>query len=307
MSKIAVLFSGQGAQKEGMGEGLAGGKAAQAVFSSLETIRPDIRSLCFSAPKEELDLTLNTQPAVFAMSMAAYAQFAEAGIPIAAMAGFSLGEYAALAASGVLSLEDAFSVVCRRAEWMQACAEAHPGGMAAVLGKDEASILSLIAETEGEGILLPVNYNCPGQIVVAGDEDRLSAFLSLCKANRIRAIRLATNGAFHSSHMEEAAKQIGTLIAPMDFHSPRTVLYSNVTGLPYEPDPKRQKQLLAAQTKSPVRFSQILTHMADTGIDTFLEIGVGSTLAGFVKRTLKGAKALSIDSMDSLKAALAEL
>lgn len=303
--RVGVLLSGQGAQKQGMGRELyENGEAARQVFERLAELDPDIVRLCLDAEAEELNQTVNTQPAVFAMAMAAFAEFSRLGIEVSAFAGFSLGEYGALAASGMLTLEDTFRLVKKRAEWMQACAEAHPGGMAAVLGKNEEQILELIAATEEKDVLLPVNFNCPGQIVVAGDEKSLAGFLAVCKERRTRAVRLAVNGAFHSQLMEAASQNIRDYISTMEFKTPTAPVYANVTGKPYEGD---VRDILARQTMSPVRFHETLSNMIGQSIDTFVEVGVGATLEGFIKRTSKEVRAMHVDSMETLAAVREEL
>lgn len=303
--QIGILLSGQGAQKPGMGKDFyENGSAGRQALERLAQIDGDIVRLCTEASQEELNRTVNTQPSVFAVSMAAFAEFSQLGAEISGFAGFSLGEYSALAASGMLSLEDAFCLVKKRAEWMQACAEEYPGGMAAVLGKNEEQIEELIAKTQVKEVLTPVNFNCPGQIVVAGDEESLADFLAVCKSQRTRAVRLPVNGAFHSKFMERASEQIRGYIEDMDFAQPTAPVYANVNGEPYGGD---GKDILARQTMRPVLFQQSIQRMIERGIDTFVEVGVGATLEGFVKRTSKDVKAYHVDSMEALQTVKGEL
>ena len=300
MNKIAVLFSGQGAQKPGMGASLyEGDGAARAVLDRLFALDGSLKRLLLDAPQEELNETKNTQRALFAMSMASFAALGESFAP-AAMAGFSLGEYAAVAASGMLPLEQAYGLVRRRAEWMQECAEATRGGMAAVLGKDGPELDELIGRCDKDDFLIPVNYNCPGQTVVAGDEATLERFVALCKSEKVRAMRLPVNGAFHSKYMAPAAEKIRGLLGEMQLGSPACTVYANVTGEPYVPG--NIEETLARQTMSPVRFRQAVRHMLDSGVDTFIEAGFGNTLLGFVKRTDKGARLFTADSAGAIAA-----
>lgn len=299
MSKLAVLFSGQGAQKPGMGKKLIAGKQAQGVFEALEAVSSGITRLCLEASAEELAQTIHTQPAVFAMDMAAYSELEALGVKPDAYAGFSLGEYAALAASGTLSLEDAFRLVQKRATWMQECAVAHPGGMVAVLGQEDGVLAQLIQETEKTDLLLPVNYNCPGQTVVAGDEASITAFLANCKAKKVKAIRLRVSGAFHSPYMKEASEKIAETIEKLSFREPQALLYSNATGKPYEQTAFLNQ--LARQTQEPVRFRQAVEDMLQRDFTTFIEVGVGNTLAGFVRRMAPDAKVFAVDSLEALE------
>lgn len=289
---IAVLFSGQGAQKEGMGKSLYEHPKAQAIFDSAKEL---LGAHVFELTQEQLNQTRYTQPSIFALSMAAWACM---DIQPDCMAGFSLGEYSALCASGVLSFKTALELVMKRAQWMDECTKQTPGGMAAVLGAEDAAIINIINSIKTEQILTPVNYNCPGQTVVAGQTQALDVFLEACAAQKIRAQRLPVSGAFHCETMSKAAQNIAKYIENIEFNAPGAVLYSNATGLPYGAD---IKQTLPKQTVSPVYFKQTIAHMMENGIDTFVEVGPGKTLSGFVKRTSKQVKIYNVDSIESLE------
>jgi len=299
LTKWAVLFAGQGAQKTGMGVSLyEASPAAKEIFDRADAVQSGLLDLCFSAQQEVLNQTVNTQPAVYTVDCAAFAAYREAGGKMDAAAGFSLGEYAALSCAGVFSFEEGLDLVVRRAAWMQAAAEKTGGGMAAVLGKSGEEVDAAVRAVRSGGILQAVNYNCPGQTVVAGDEENLAAFLAYCKENKTKAVRLPVSGAFHSPAMEGVSKKIAAALEDVEFHEPAVPVYSNLLARPYETG--EIKKTLAAQSAGPVYFEQILKNMLAGGFDAFVEVGPGTTLAGFVKRTDRQAFVLNVGDEQTL-------
>ena len=254
--------------------------------------------LCFSGSEEDLKQTINTQPAMFAMEMASAAALTAGGAKPEAVAGFSLGEIAALTFSGAVPLEEGFRIVIRRGELMQAEAEKADCAMAAVVKLSDQQVEELC---KPYGNVYPVNYNCPGQITVSGLAEELSEFSKDVKAAGGRALPLKVLGAFHSPFMSGAAAGFKAALEGFEIKDPQVTLYSDYTGLPYEGDPK---ELLSKQIESPVRWQRIVEHMAGAGIDAFVEVGPGKTLCGLISKTVPGAKVYRSEDMASVKEAL---
>lgn len=302
MGEIAFVFAGQGAQRAGMGKDLyETSPAAKKVFDMADSIRPLTSALCFSGSFEELAETKNTQPALFAVGLACAHALTEAGISADCAAGFSLGEFPALAFCGVLPPEDAFSLVVKRALFMQECAEKRPGAMAAVLRLDAKDVEALCG---GFDDLFAVNFNCAGQTVVAGSESALAAFSALAAQKGARVMRLAVSGAFHSPFMNEASERLSGELEKRTLSQPKIPLYSNVTALPYG---ENIKDLLAAQVKSPVLWEKTVQNMLAAGVDTFVEVGAGKVLGGLIRKIAPHAAVHSVEDARSLAACAAEL
>lgn len=284
---IAFVFSGQGAQNTGMGKDIYENSAAgRAIFDTVDRIRPGTSTQCFTAPKEELSITVNTQPCLFAVDLAAAAAMDELGIRADCAAGFSLGEIAALAYTGVLSVEEAFRLVCRRAEYMHEAAERTKGAMLAILGLTGEQVEAICSSVPGAE---PVNFNCPGQIVAAGTEEAIAALTPLVKEAGGKARPLAVSGAFHSSYMAEASEKLGGYLDQIELRRPKIPLYANKTGEPYGMD---AKSLVREQVRSPVQWQKTIENMAATGVNTFIEVGAGKVLCGLIGKTVPEAKAV---------------
>lgn len=302
MGKIALLFSGQGAQYPGMGKELyESSPAAKAVFDMAEQLRPGTIRQCFEGTAEELSVTRNTQPCVFTMDLAAAEAVREAGIVPDFVAGFSLGELAALAFSGALTKEDAFRVILKRAALMDDAAQKNPGAMFAVLKLPPEKVQEICSQCEEA---YPVNFNCPGQTVAACRESDADTLTAAVKDAGGKAVRLAVSGAFHSPFMHEAAVGMADVLKEVTFHSPEIPVYANVTARPYGQD---MAETLAAQTENPVLWQKTVEAMAEAGVDAFIEAGPGKTLCGLVKKTIKGAPVYKIENKEDVEAAAAAL
>lgn len=305
MGKIALVLAGQGAQYPGMGKDLyESSPSAKRVFDMGESVRPGTLAMCFESDKATLSLTENTQPCLFLTDLACARVAEEAGVAFDMVAGFSLGEIAALAFAGVLSDEDAFRLVCLRAETMSKCAAAHPGSMCAVL-KLAPEAVERIAS--GFNAVYPVNYNCPGQIAVAGAADEMDAFMDAVKAEGGRAMKLSVSGAFHTPFMKAATDALRSFLSGLNVNSPRIPLYSNYTGMTYPSDIAGICDTAALQASNSVRWETVLREMFAAGADTFVEAGAGKTLSGFVGRTLPEAKSLNVGDAESLAATVSAL
>lgn len=296
MGKIAFVFAGQGAQYPGMGKALyESSPAARQALDLAERVRPGTLKQCFEGPEEALNTTINTQPCLFAVDYACAAAARERGITPHCLAGFSLGEVAAAAFGGVMPLAAAMELVVERARLMQACAEKHPGAMLAILRLDTAQVEDICRQV---GSAYPVNYNCPGQTVVACAQEAAQQIAQRASALRGRAVPLRVSGPFHSPWMEEAAQGLAKYLADKPLCRPHIPLYANATAQPYGED---AASLLPRQVCSPVRWQDTLERMAQAGVDTFIEVGAGTTLCALVRKTLPQAAAFNVADPDSLE------
>ena len=296
MAKTVFVFSGQGAQYPSMGKELyENSPAAKAVFDMAEAIRPGTVKQCFEGTKEELNVTLNTQPCLFAVDLAAAAAVKEAGVTPDYISGFSLGEIAAIAFAGILSYEEAFKLVCRRAELMNRAAEENKGAMAAILKLTADKVEEICKKYDKAW---PVNYNCPGQTVVAASEDEIDALCEDVKAEKGKAVRLAVSGAFHSPFMESASKGLADYLEGMTLNEPTIPVYANLTAQPYSGN---FRELISKQVMNPVKWQTTIENLIAEGADTFIEVGVGKTLVGLIKKTNKDVVAFNVENKEGLE------
>ncbi len=299
MGKIAFVFAGQGAQYSGMGQSLCeASPAAKAVFDAADKLRPGTSEQCFTGTAEELSITKNTQPCLYCVDLAAAKALEEAGVTPDYVAGFSLGEIAALSFAGVFSEEQGFDFVCKRAEAMQKAGEENPGAMAAVLKLKNEQVEELCAGFEK---VWPVNYNCPGQLVCAGEKSQIEAFCGKVAEAGGKAVPLAVSGGFHSPFMESASQTLCEVLEPMELSEARVPVYANYTAQPYDGS---AKELLTQQVKNPVRWQETVERLVELGVDTFIECGPGKTLCGLIRKTAKGVKTLNVQDGETLQAAL---
>ena len=299
MSKIAFVFPGQGAQYTGMAKDFYEKfPVSREVFEKASKVSGlDIKTLCFEE-NENLNITEYTQIAMLTAEIAILRAVEEAGIHSQVNAGLSLGEYGALAASGVMREEDAFAIVRKRGILMQ---EAYPtgGAMSAILGTDAELIEKICEETPG--IVSIANYNCPGQIVITGEEKAvLTAGEALKAAGARRVIPLKVSGPFHCELLKEAGKKLGEELEKIEIQTFAIPYVTNVTAQ-YVTESDHVKNLLVKQVSSSVRWQQCVEQMINDGVDTFIEIGPGKTLTGFLKKINRNVKALHIEKIEDLE------
>ena len=278
----ALVFPGQGSQFVGMGKDLYDyRKEIRALMNSANDILGfDILLVMFDGTEEDLKKTKITQPAIFIHSVAIVKAIDTIGAGM--VAGHSLGEFSALVANGVLSFKDGLELVYQRALAMQEACDINPSSMAAVLGLDDDKVEKICAEIEG--LVVPANYNCPGQLVISGETPAVEkACEALKAAGAKRALLLPVNGAFHSPLMQPAQEKLAQAIEGVKFNNPILPIYQNVTTTPVT-DPEEIKKNLIAQLTGSVKWTQTIQNMVKDGADHFVEVGPGKTLQGLIKK-----------------------
>jgi [acyl-carrier-protein] S-malonyltransferase len=306
--KIAFVFPGQASQYVGMGKELCEKyPEAAAVYEQADaTLGFSLSRLCFEGPREELDQTAITQPAVLTTSIACLAALQKAGGPVpAAVAGHSLGEYSALVAAGSLSFSDAVRLVRKRGQFMQEAVPLGAGGMAAVMGLAGKEVAAVCQRAGGPGVVEAANLNCPGQVVIAGTNEGLNAAEPLLKeAGARRVIPLAVSAPFHSSLMLPAGERLAAELEQVTLSEPLLPVVANVSA-DYVRTAPEIKASLIKQVSSPVRWEECIMRLVDDGIKTFIEVGPGKVLSGLNKKICRDVLQFNVEDLASLEKVLA--
>jgi [acyl-carrier-protein] S-malonyltransferase len=295
---IAFTFPGQGSQKPGMGEPWLEHPSWELVEEASAAAERDVADLLLRADAAELKATRNAQLATFVASLVVLDAVERVGVEPGAVAGHSLGEYTALVASGALAFDDGVRLVVARGDAMQKAAEARPGTMAAVLGLDDDKVELACARVDED--VWVANYNAPGQVVVAGSVEGVEAAAAAAKdLGAKKVLSMAVSGAFHTPFMSPARNDLRSALAVADLRAPELPVYANVDALAHIGGDE-WPTLLGAQLSSPVRWRQTLHHLEEGGAKTFVELGPGTVLTGLAKRTVSGARTLSVGSPNDL-------
>lgn len=309
MRKIAFIFPGQGSQQVGMGKELAENYAsAHEIFSLADrALGFPVSKLCWEGPEEKLKETSFTQPAVLTVSIAALCVLQENGIKPAAVAGHSLGEYAALVAADSIAFSDAVMLVRKRGEFMQNAVPLGVGTMAAVMGLNSSDVIEVCQESKNYGIVEPANFNCPGQVVIAGEVAAVEKAAELAKQKGAKKIVfLPVSAPFHTSMLKKAGELLGKELDKVEIKKPNIPVVANIHGkILKEPDEIRQG--LIDQVSSQVKWEDCMLTMLELGINCFVEVGPGKVLTGFAKKIAKDIEVFNVEDETSLQKTLVAL
>ena len=307
MNKLAFVFPGQGAQTVGMGKDFCDRyEVAKKLFQQAdEALGYSIKDMCFEGPAEDLQLTANTQPAILTMSVIANEILKEHGIQPEVAGGHSLGEYSALVAAGALDFQEAVLLVHKRGQFMQEAVPVGQGGMAAIIGlADEVIVDACAKATEAAGDVQAVNFNCPGQTVIAGTTKGVEAAVEIMKeAGAKKAVILPVSAPFHSTLMKPAAEKLAAELDKITIRDAKIPVVSNFTGR-LETAADEIKVNLVAQADHPVKWIDCVLTMKEFGADTFVEAGPGKTLCGFNRRIDKSLASMNVENIESLQKTL---
>lgn len=306
MSKTVFLFSGQGSQYSGMAKDFYEEyENCKGIFKTgSEILGFDLADICFNAEAKTLSETIYSQPAIFATSLCALEAAKKNDIDATAVAGHSLGEYAAMVASGILSVEEGFKAIKVRSEAMQKASENSQGAMCAIIGMKADEVEKICSEVDG--YVIPVNYNSTKQTVIAGEVNAIEKAEKIFAENDARAIRLKVSSAFHSKLMKEASDEFYQKSKEFKFNTPHKEFYTNLTGDILK-EGTDMRDYLSKHIISPVKFTTELANLQANGYDTFVELGPGKVLTGLVKKTLKGVLAVNIENNKTLQSAISKI
>jgi [acyl-carrier-protein] S-malonyltransferase len=297
---MAFLFPGQGAQSVGMCQSIVGKYAcAKALFDQAsEFLGYDLAKLCFEGPKEQLDSTVYSQPALFVGALAALEMLKEVKPDLVASAthtaGLSLGEYTALVFAGAMTFEDGLRVVQRRGQLMQEAADRRPSGMASLLMLERDKVQAVCDEASAIGQVSIANFLCPGNLVISGEKPAVAKAVELAEAAGGKTVTLAVAGAFHTSIMEPADQKLAEALASVAIRTPRIPVVSNVDAAVHS-DPEELRQLLVRQVVNPVKWEDSIRWLLANGVTEFTEVGPGKVLAGLLKRIDRKAKCENVN------------
>lgn len=311
MKRIAALFPGQGSQSVGMGHDVAERwpEAAEIFATVDEGLGAPLSKLCWDGPEADLRLTENTQPALLAHSIAVWSVLVDGGLEAAAVAGHSLGEYSAVVATGGLEVADAARTVRLRGRLMQEAVPVGEGAMAAIIGLDDAEVVGACSdeETANGGVVRAVNFNSPGQVVIAGSTASVFGAGERCKERGARrALPLPVSAPFHSPLMAPARKALEPALRELDFQPLAVPLYRNVDATTVQ-SPEEVCDGLVRQVDAPVLWSEIVRRLLADGFDTFVEVGTGKVLSGLVKRINREATCYPAGTVEEVERVIAEL